>query len=239
SSIYRSRVLSEWPEESVEGLVKRVWLRAAFDRHDANVAQLAPLGGSPPLLGVDVARYGADASVVAVVRGTRVESLTTWHGASTTGSADRVLAMAHGLKTRHARPGIVVDEPGLGGGLIDVIRKTGWDVTAFNGAAQAPEPARFLNLRAASHWKFRELLENNIVSLPRDPMLEEEALAVEWQLSTGGSGAVQIVAKDTIRKTLGRSPDRLDAVVIALWESVGRPPRPQWGQSTWSYGGPG
>ncbi|MBA3557200.1 MAG: hypothetical protein H0W30_01240 [Gemmatimonadaceae bacterium] len=239
SSIYRSRVLSEWPEESVEGLVKRVWLRAAFDRHDANAAQLAPLGGSPPLLGVDVARYGADSSVVAVVRGARVESLVTWHGASTTDSADRVLAMAHGLKTRHARPGIVVDEPGLGGGLIDVIRKTGWDVTAFNGASQAPEPTRFLNLRAASHWKFRELLENNVVSLPRDSMLEEEALAVEWQLSTGGSGAVQIVAKDTIRKTLGRSPDRLDAVVIALWESVGRPPRPRWGQSTWSYGGPG
>jgi len=239
SSIYRSRVLSEWPEESVEGLIKRAWLRAAFDRHDAYDAPDVPLGrGVQPVLGVDVARYGADSSVVAVVRGARVESLITWHGASTTESADRVIRIADSLTTRvfHrtgvGRPRIAVDEPGLGGGLIDVIRNAGWDVVAFNGASQSPEPGRFANLRSASHWKFRELLENNVISLPRDAMLEAEALAIEWQL-TAGSGGIQIVGKDTIRKTLGRSPDRLDAVVIGLWESMGAP-RQQWGASRWS-----
>jgi phage terminase large subunit len=229
SSIYRSRVLSEWPEESVEGLIKRVWLRAAFDRHDARqkpatFEDYLERSAEPAhvVLGVDVARYGADHSVAAIIRGPHVESLSTWHGASTTDSADRVLNIARSLTTRLARPRIVVDEPGLGGGLIDVLRKEGWDVIAFNGAAQAPEPARFLNLRAASHWKFRELLENNIISLPRDSTLEEEALAVEWQLAVG-SGGIQIVAKDMIRKALGRSPDRLDAVVMGLWESIGNP----------------
>jgi hypothetical protein len=244
SSIYRSRVLSEWPEESVEGLIKRAWLIAAFDRHDAYQAPLEahgeylvwnskPPAAPPVVLGVDVARYGADHSVVAIIRGSHVESLVTWHGASTTDSADRVLELAGSLKMGLGRPRIVIDEPGLGGGLIDVIRKANWEVIAFNGAASAPEPARFLNLRAASHWKFRELLENSLISLPRDAMLEEEALAVEWQLAVG-SGGIQIVAKDMMRKALGRSPDRLDAVVMGLWESVGAPPRPQWGQSTWS-----
>jgi hypothetical protein len=242
SSIYRSRVLSEWPEESVEGLIKRAWLLASFDRHDTHQTPLlayeeyAPWKEKPPapvVLGVDVARYGADHSVVAIIRGSHVESLITWHGASTTDSADRVLEVADSLKTRISRPRIVVDDVGVGAGVTDVIRKAGWGVIAFNGAASAPDPARFLNLRAASHWKFRELLENNLISLPRDSMLEEEALAVEWQL-TVGSGGIQIVAKDMIRKALGRSPDRLDAVVMGLWESMGGAPRQQWGSSTFS-----
>lgn len=230
SSIYRSRVLSEWPEESVEGLIKRAWLRAAFDRHDARQAppetyeDCLERNAEPAhvVLGVDVARYGADHSVVAIIRGPHVESLVTWHGASTTDSADRVLNVARSLTTRFARPRIVVDDTGLGGGLTDVLRKEGWNVIAFIGAAQAPEPKRFLNLRAASHWKFRELLENNLISLPRDSALEEEALAVEWQLAAKSDG-IQIVGKGVIRQTLGRSPDRLDAVIMGLWESIGNP----------------
>lgn len=66
------------------------------------------------------------------------------------------------------------------------------------------------------------MLERGEVDLPRDSELMEDALALEWQLSP--SGAIQILGKDVVRKTLGRSPDRLDAVVMALWLSM-RPER--------------
>ena len=75
-------------------------------------------------------------------------------------------------------------------------------------------------MRAAAHWTFRTLLEDNKVALPRDAALEEEALAVEWQVAVNGT--VQILSKDTIRATLGRSPDWLDAVVMGLARNVGR-----------------
>jgi hypothetical protein len=44
--------------------------------------------------------------------------------------------------------------------------------------------------------------------------LREEALATSYTIS--GQGAVQIAPKKQLRSHLGRSPDRLDAVVMGL-----------------------
>jgi hypothetical protein len=218
-------VLAEWPEESVEGLLKRAWILAAFDRHDKRIAPIIPI---MPVLSLDVARFGPDASVLADVREGVVDSLTTWRGASITESANRMLQPARFFECRMGRPTLVIDEPGLGGGCIDVIREKGWAVTAFNGASSSPDDTRFLNLRAQSHWRLRELLEQNIAALPRDEELLEELLAIEWQLSK--TGKIQILSKDDIRSTLGRSPDKADAVVMGLWTTMGPPP-PRWGTS--------
>lgn len=67
---------------------------------------------------------------------------------------------------------------------------------------------RFLNQRAQDHWALRGLLETDQIALPRDERLMEESLAI------------QVVGKDSIRKTLGRSPDALDSV-MGLSQTVG------------------
>lgn len=147
-------------------------------------------------------------------------------GASLTTSADKVLDYAREVQQGDVwgrRPSLVVDEPGLGGGLIDTLRERGWEVTAFNGSARARDPRRFLNKRAEAFWHLRRCLEAGTVALPRDERLFEEALGVEWTIS--GGGQIQIAGKDLMRKDLGRSPDRLDAVTIALAASSGAFPR--------------
>jgi hypothetical protein len=58
----------------------------------------------------------------------------------------------------------------------------------------------------------------------RSAQLEEEALAAEWSINP--TGHIQILSKDLVRKELGRSPDKLDAVVIGLSQSVGQLRRP-------------
>lgn len=131
----------------------------------------------------------------------------------------------------------VTDRPGLcpaavAGGVTDSLRSRGYRVVAFNGGGAASQ--RFLNLRAACHWRFRELLERGEVDLPRDSQLMEEALALEWQLAP--SGGIQILSKDSLRKSLGRSPDNLDSVVMAVWLSM-RPERrtmPSYSYFSWS-----
>ncbi len=222
SSIYASRVLARFPEENVEGLLKRAWLRAAFDRYESKELEAASWNHRL-VLAVDVARFGPDSSVLAVVRGPVVEELVTWRGASTDESVDKIIAHGERLTTRYThpkflhlngRPKIVVDDNGVGGGVTDGLRRKGWGVTPFLGSSKPLDRKRYLNMRAAAHWKLRELLENNRIALPRDPLLEEEALACEWQLAPNGS--IQIVGKDLIRKTLGRSPDRLDAVIMGF-----------------------
>ena len=67
----------------------------------------------------------------------------------------------------------------------------------------------------------REALERGQLALPPDEMLFEELLATTWSLNP--SGKIALDAKDTIRVTLGRSPDRSDALVMALSRDVGVP----------------
>ncbi len=241
SSFYRARVLAEFPENSIEGLIRRDWLRAAFARFESAGPDLR----TRPLLSLDVARFGPDASVLAVLQGPVVRELIRWRGASTTTTVDRVLEeiarVEREWRCLSVAPDelqalrelgfsdsgltVVVDEPGLGGGAIDLLRARGVHVRAFNGGSQAQDSSRFLNTRAESHWHFRNLLEAGKVALPADLELEEEVLAVEWQINS--QGKVQIVSKDTIRATLGRSPDKLDAIVMGLVHSVGIPGR-EW-----------
>lgn len=223
SSIYRSRVLAQFPDESIEGLIKRDWFRAAV----ARTGDKAFLPGdrrvmATPLMAIDVARFGPDASVLAVARGPMVVELIKWRGASITETAEKVIA--HGKRIQASDyyerlPVCWVDEPGLGGGLVDVLNSKGYPVKAFNGAEASYESDRFLNKRAEVFWHFRTILENNRCALPDDATLEEEAMAVEWSINPS-RGCIQIVGKDILRKTLQRSPDALDAVVIALAASM-------------------
>lgn len=238
SPIYNSRVLAQFPGESAGGLLKREWIRAAFARHESG--ELVDESRRHPLfLALDVARFGEDSCVCAWVRGPVVEKLVSWHGSDLVETAEKVAAFAtasysptDSMRMRFpqfaAMPTIIVDEPGMGGGVIDVLRKMkpnwygdSYKVIAFNGAHAAFKPDRFLNCRAETHWVLREQLERGKIALPRDASLEQEALAIEWQLNPAG-GKVQILSKDRIRETLKRSPDRLDAVVMGLSRTVGK-----------------
>ena len=242
SSIYRARVLSEWPDESVEGLLKRSWLLDAFARHESGALAEAAMQYRPrgaidpqntlsdrlmaqnpfsPLLSVDISRFGKDKSVMSVVRGPVVEEFITWHGKSLTDSADIVEQHADRLYTnRHVGPcKIVVDGVGLGAGLVDVLRKRGRGVVDYNGGHKSYKPEKYFNRRSQDFWRLRELLERGTIALPRNEQLLEEALAHEWQ--TAPNGAIQILSKDDVRKQIGRSPDFFDAIGMGLSQTVG------------------
>ena len=256
SSVFLARVLAIFPDESIEGLVKRAWVdmavarwRSARERptvatpadeeaharwrSDREVAGLAPL-----TFGLDVARFGADSTVLAVLQGGNVLELISWRDASLPATADRVQAEAQRFGARYPRtpkPPVWVDVIGLGAGAFDTLRERGYPAHEFNGSEKATDPSRFLNRRAEAFWFLRTALEAETVTLPPDPELVEELMAVEWTINPA-RGAIQIVAKDELRKTLGRSPDRLDSVVIGVAAALGglRPPTVSF--ETFSYG---
>jgi hypothetical protein len=111
---------------------------------------------------------------------------------------------------------MVIDTPGVGGGCVDEARRRKRSVGEYWGWSP-PSPRddkRFANKRAEVFWHFRKRLEAGVAVLPRDANLREEALAMEWSQDT--KGRIVMLSKDELRKTLKRSPDRLDAVVMAL-----------------------
>lgn len=124
---------------------------------------------------------------------------------------------------------VIVD---VGGGYASGIQVRLTDnnvpMIAFNGADEGIGRTKdsnipFANRRAEAWWRFREVLDPNQpggsqIMLPPDPELRSDLAAPCYMPNAlEKSGVVQIESKQEIRKRLGRSPDRGDAVVMCHW----------------------
>ena len=148
------------------------------------------------------------------------------------------------IKHRRANAPVVVDVGGgYGGGVCLRLNDNKIPHVGFNGAGKSTgrtsgrskgqlntspnEPSgtshgqlMFVNMRAEAWWRFREELDpdqegGSPIALPPDPELRADLAAPVYQVKTNG---ILIESKDDLRKRLGRSPGKGDAVVMCLSE---------------------
>ena len=118
---------------------------------------------------------------------------------------------------------VFLDLIGIGSSVFDHLKDNGVNVVGVNASASGHGRDRsgklsFVNKRAELYWKLREALEpDNLhaIFLPPDERLLADLAAPRWKLTPRG---IQVEAKVDIIKRLGRSPDRADAVALALCE---------------------
>lgn len=220
---YMSRVLGRFPKASEHSLVSRDWLDAAAAR------EAKPTGD--PVVAVDPARLGGDSTILAVRRGSVVESLIEVPGGDTMQTTGRVIrhvrdvgvrprkaAVPFREPSRDARGKVIVDATGLGSGIADRLREQGFNVHEFVGARSPRDGNRFANLRAEAYWHLRDDLEAGRLTVPDDEGLFEELLAHRWEVNS--SGKILIERKELIRGRLGRSPDRADALSMVCYRAT-------------------
>ncbi len=219
SGVYMARVLGEFPDEGEESLFRRSWLEAANERW-ADATWRRDQNGDL-LEAVDPARFGPDLTAVAVRRGPVLEELVTFGGRlDLMETVERMRELLDRVGVRPHSDGlsasgsVVIDEVGLGGGVLDRLKELGYCCEGFNGGRSPRNGARFTNLRAESYWRLRERLEAFEVALPPDEELAEELLATSWKVTADGK--VALPPKEELKGRLGRSPDRADAAVMAL-----------------------
>jgi len=234
SPFYAANVLGEFPETAINSLVTIAWLERAAALHAAGAFEGAAKR-RPFVCGLDVARsFDGDASCLCVTQGSIVRAFHLWRERDSTVLRRRVEEQLRTLRIYPRPPDdlppgmaptwpdgvapsggrVVLDAHGLGGPVFDELRRDRWPVKDFSAARRARDPERFANARAEAYWQVRGLLERGELALPRDAALFEELQATTW--AQNAKQQIQIVDKDAIRKTLGRSPDRLDALVMAL-----------------------
>lgn len=203
----RQRLLyGNWEyEDDPEQLIKYEWIEQAFENE---------YNPGKSKLGVDVARFGDDDTVLAYLMGNALKGLDFWNGIDTTKTAQRVKEYKEDRSIDSNMIG--VDVVGLGAGVVDTL--TGWDINVkeiISGAK--PEEDKdsayeFKNLRSQMWWWLRDAFKEGRIRLEfRNERMIEDLTAPRYSIS--GDKVVQVEAKDKIKKRIGRSPDYGDAVV--------------------------
>jgi hypothetical protein len=212
--VYRMRVLAEFASDVEGQLIPLQAIQAAVDREfdDPEKDEKAAI-----VLGVDVARFGEDRTVVAVARGGRIVEVKAWRGLDTMATAARVSSEINACG--FPPPRVLADEIGVGGGVVDRLMQLEHYVEPVNVGAASSKPATFTNLRAEIGWKIRAQFERGEVAIPEDPGLVSELAALRYTYDARGRSKLE--AKPEAKARLGRSPDAADAVMLALWDSAG------------------
>ncbi len=216
SAAYRSRVLGLAPKDDPDSLIplhlileaKNRWLR----RQEGQVKPeeyIRPSGF--PKIGVDVARFGDDDSVIAARYGNHLSPLVTHHGFDSIAIADKV-----GTHIRDIGGGydsLAIDGIGYGAGVVDQLKFLKYNVRDVNVSTKASDPDEFINLRAELAWKMRDWFMSERAEIPDDKDLIEELVGLKV---TFESGKTQLETKEAMKRRLDRSPDRADALMLTF-----------------------
>jgi hypothetical protein len=198
-------------------LIPSSWVRASMAKWTADGWKEFEMTA----MSLDPAGGGSDEAALAWRHGGWFAPLVTLKGEQT---RDGSTMAAQVVARRRANVPVVVD---MGGGFgTDVssrLKDNGISVLAFNGAGKPAGMRRtdglgFVNARAEAWWKLREALNPDqeggaTIVLPDDPELAADLAAPRYEVKHSG---IQVESKDEIRRRLGRSPNKGDAVAMCL-----------------------
>jgi len=204
SPLWSARVLGEFPTQGDDTLISLAWVEAAQARY----AETLP--GAPVELGVDVARFGSDKSVLILRRGPRV---TIYQVIAKSDLMALCGAVIHALGETGATM-VKVDVIGVGAGVYDRCREQGKPVAPINVAEAPRDTERFANLRAELYWNLRELLRDGQMALPPDDDLAGQLASIKYKFDS--RGRILIESKEDMRKRGLSSPDHADALALAF-----------------------
>jgi hypothetical protein len=175
----------------------------------------------PMVIGVDVARFGDDRSVIYPRRGRDARSRPplVLRGVDTMTLAGKVTEVA----ARYRADAIFVDEGGVGGGVVDRLRQLGVPhVIGINFAGRpdgwSPEGTGplYANKRAEIWGRMKEWLKAGAVV--DDPALAQDLTGLEYGYDS--KNAIQLERKDDMKKRGLASPDLGDALALTFAQPV-------------------
>ena len=177
-------------------------------------------------LGVDVARYGDDSTVLTLIQGNYVEHIWSYDQMDTTRTSNIVknLAMEHIIDADK----IGVDGTGLGAGVVDNLHSYGMkvkDIVAGSAPVKGAfddrtmHHAGYINLRAQMHFYARKLFTEKRLSFPEKTkdikFLIGDLTTARYH--TKDDKRIKVESKDEIKSRIGRSPDYGDSFLYGLF----------------------
>lgn len=232
SAYYIARVLAQFPRDNASKTLPMTWLELARDSEK-------PEGPEPVRLGADIASDGGDEFVIARAEGLSVSIVHAKAGSDNEDPlkvAARIKEEILKAEEFHGRNGILepvrvkIDCIGVGWGVTGLLQA--WkaeghfraEIIGVNVGRNASDPLRYANQRAEMWWNGRRLVQPdaaNEVALHLDIDTKELAQLNAPTYGTTSSGQITIEKKPDMKKRGVGSPDRAEAILLAVFEPPG------------------
>lgn len=198
-------ILGKFPPTSLNALLGPDEVRAAMERKLPDHAYI----NLQKRIGIDVARFGDDRTVIFPRQGLRAFDPVEMRGARTDAISARI-AMAK--KNWSWELGLIDSTGGYSGGVEDQCRLGGIDLIPVNFSSNALDP-RYFNRRSEMYFQAAEWIRDG-GWLPNIPQFVREACAARYWFH---KGQLRVLEKEQIKKDLqGHSPDTWDAFMLTF-----------------------
>jgi phage terminase large subunit len=166
----------------------------------------------------DIARQGKDKSVVGVWNGWRLEQIHVWPKNTIDGISREIDNLT--LINAIPKSNIIVDEDGVGGGVVDILKCKGF----VNNSTPLDDPNQkvkenYNNLKSQCYFGIAKKInatEVYICPTQWDNLIVQELEQVKRH-NADKDGKLQLIPKEMFKEVLGRSPDFSDMIAMRKW----------------------
>jgi hypothetical protein len=161
----------------------------------------------------DIARYGADRTVIGIWNGYRCEEVIV----KSKLNVKEVSELIKSLSLKHNVPmsSIVVDSDGVGGGVADIL-----NCKNFINNARAIK-GNYVNLKSECYYLLSEKINDRGMYVQCNDVNIKKSLSEEleyvWRHNADKDGKLAIMPKDKVKEKLGRSPDISDMLMMRMY----------------------
>jgi hypothetical protein len=198
-------VFGQFPPSSLNALIGIEELQLATKRYYREYE----IGKASKILGVDVARFGDDKSIICKRQGIQTFPFEEYRNLDSTMGASKT---AEQWDSFDADACFIDDTGGFGAGWIDQLRNLGRTPIGVGFATKASNDSRYANKRAEMYFEAVEWIKRGGAI----PDSRELIQALSQTTYTFQKDRLLLEPKDEIKTKLGFSPDHADAFVLTF-----------------------
>lgn len=221
SNVVRVRVYGEFPiDEDDVFITTSVVHKGINTQFDLDIIETIDLG-------VDIARFGDDNTVIATKINNTILPLQVYHGYAITKTASEIIYQAKKLKNDYEfdkKIYVKIDDTGVGGGVTDIVREIKkqenleWLVVIAVNFNTSVNHAYYYDFNTVLWGNLKDLLEDGKISIPNDEDLEGELTSRKKSFTPNGK--IKIESKKEMKQRGIPSPDRGDAVALSAYPII-------------------
>ena len=212
SYFFMTRVRGQFPTAGAEQFISTDLVEAAM------VREVQPRPNDPLVLGVDVARYGDDASVIYPRRGMDARSIAPIVVRKT--GTDQLEDMILQFCTTHQVDVIFIDGSGVGGAVVDHLANRHnlpvEDIQFGSKALNATSQVRYAQRRSEMWGLMRDAL--SYLAIPNNSELRDQLVSPQYDYNLRGE--LQLEKKADMKTRGLASPDIADALALSFARPV-------------------